>query len=345
LKFTCKERGGRSRTITALIVCAAQCAMALHAHTPDGSSPTSPRLASATTAPTAIHSFTSDAALPESLHTSDTYRLWTGRAPGAKGDSPSETPTLTWFAPPLGRANGTAVIIAPGGAYVGLAGVLEGTEPASWFASRGITAFVLQYRVGKGARLPTPLFDGARAVRFVRAHAAEFYVDPTRIGMMGFSAGGHLAATTAVQASVGAKDATDPVERESGRPDFLILGYPWLEGMQLLPDGHSQYCDFAIRATQQRCNPQDYVHFAPTDSVTSKAPPTFIYHTSDDELVPAEGSLRFYAALRRQNVPVEMHLFEHGPHGTGLGGSDPALSAWPQFLQDWLRHRGLLPAP
>jgi acetyl esterase/lipase len=333
--------------IGAFLLCMAQCATSLHAQTPGGPSPVPPASASgaAAPAPAAIHRpLTSNATLPEPLHTSDTYRLWTGRAPGAKTDSPKETPTITWFAPPMGRANGTAVIIAPGGSYLGLAGVLEGTEPASWFAARGVTAFVLQYRVGESARLPTPLFDGARAVRFVRAHAADFQVDPSRIGMMGFSAGGHLAATTAVEASAGNSGASDPVERESSRPDFLILGYPWLEGMQLLPNGHSQYCDFAARASQLPCNPNDYTRFNPHLYVTSQAPPTFIYHTSDDQLVAPEGSLRFYEALRARNIPVEIHIFEHGAHGSGLCGSDPSLSTWPQLLQDWLRHRGLLPS-
>jgi len=299
--------------VSAFIVCLAQSVMALHTQT-----------------------------LPEALHATDTYRLWAGRAPGAKSDSPSETPTLTWFSPQKDKVNGTAVVVAPGGGYRNLAGVLEGVEPASWLTSRGVTAFVLQYRVGDSARLPIPILDGARAVRFVRAHAADFHVDPARIGMMGFSAGGHLAAMTAVQASAGSADAADPVERVSSRPDFLILGYPWLEGMQVTSEGHSQYCDFALSASQTPCVPQDYVGFAPRLYVTSNTPPTFIYHTSDDGLVPSEGSVRFYEALRKENVPVELHIFEHGAHGTGLGGSDSSLSSWPQLLQEWLRHRGLL---
>jgi acetyl esterase/lipase len=315
----------RLTVMRVIMVCAAQGVIALCAH-------------AATNAP-----LPSDAALPQVLHDADTYRLWAGRAPGTKSDSPQETPTITWFAPPPGRANGTAVIIAPGGGYTHLAGILEGTQPASWFTTRGVTAFVLQYRFGAEARLPTPLFDGARAVRFVRAHAPELHIDPDRIGMMGFSAGGHLAAMTGVEAFPGQLDRADPVDQVSGRPDFLILGYPWLEGTQLLPDGHSQYCDFAIRDTHTPCEPKDYVRFAPRLYVTSKAPPTFIYHTSDDGLVPAEGSLRFYEELRKQNIPVEMHVFEHGPHGTGLGGSDPQLSTWPRLLQEWMRHRGLLP--
>jgi|SRR5579883_2582346 len=296
-------------------------------------------------APAASHALAADTGLPSALRNASTYRLWPGRAPGARSDSPSETPTLTWYPPPSGWSNGTAVIVAPGGSYLGLAAVLEGTEPASWFTTRGVTAFVLQYRVGRDARLPIPLFDGARAVRFVRAHAAEFHIDPHRIGMMGFSAGGHLTAMTAVQATPGNPEATDPVERMSSRPDFIILGYPWLEGTAVMANGHSQYCDFAIDSTHLPCHPQDYVRFIPRLYVTAKVPPTFIYLTSDDGLVPPEGALRFYEELWKRHVPVEMHIFEPGGHGSGLGGNDPELSAWPHLLQEWMRHHGLLPPP
>ena len=295
--------------------------------------------------PGASHSLAADAPLPGVLHQASTYRLWPGRAPGAKSDSPSETPTVTWYPPPSGWSNGTAVIVAPGGSYLGLAGVLEGTEPASWFTTRGVTAFVLQYRVGSAARLPIPLFDGARAVRFVRAHAAEFHIDPNRIGMLGFSAGGHLTAMTAARATPGNPGATDPVERVSSRPDFIILGYPWLEGTTVMANGHSQYCDFAIATTHVPCHPQDYSRFTPRLYVTAKVPPTFIYLTSDDGLVPPEGALRFYEELWERHVPVEMHIFEPGGHGSGLGGDDPELSSWPHLLQEWMRHRGLLPPP
>jgi acetyl esterase/lipase len=286
-----------------------------------------------------------DAPLPAPLQQAETYRLWAGRAPGASSEAPSETPTLTIFRPPAPSSNGTAVVIAPGGAYIGLAGVLEGTQPASWFTTRGVTAFVLTYRVGATARLPIPLADGARAVRFVRSHAANFKVDPNRIGMMGFSAGGHLAATTAVEATAGRQDSADPVERVSSRPDFLILGYPWLEGMQLKADGVSSYCDFAVRVTKSACTSSDYTSYLPVRSVTTNAPPTFIFHTTDDELVPVEGSVRFYLALLANQVPAEFHGFESGRHGAGLGGSNSALSQWPNLLQEWLRSRNLLPPP
>jgi acetyl esterase/lipase len=321
-------------TLTLMMAAAGTAAARVPAHGPASLAPPGP---SRTLAP--------DAPRPSVLRLASTYRLWPGRAPGAKSDSPNETPTLTWYPPPPDSSNGTAVIIAPGGSYLDLAAELEGTEPASWFTTRGVTAFVLQYRVGRNARLPIPLFDGARAVRFVRAHAAQFHVDPHRIGMMGFSAGGHLTAMTAVQATPGNPKATDPVERVSSRPDFIVLGYPWLEGMQLMPNGHSQYCDFAISATHLPCRPQDYVRFNPLLYVTAKAPPAFIYLTSDDGLVPPEGALRFYEELWKLHVPVEMHIFEPGGHGSGLGGDDPELSSWPHLLQEWMRHRGLLPPP
>ncbi len=285
-----------------------------------------------------------DAALPPAADQTDTYRLWSGRAPGATSDSPSEVPLLTIFRPG-GPINGTAVVIAPGGAYLNLAGVLEGAEPARWFTSHGVTAFVLTYRTGQVGRLPIPFQDGARAIRFVRSHAAVFKIDPTRIGMMGFSAGGHLTATTGVEATTGVPDAADPIERVSSRPDFMILGYPWLEGMQIGPDGRSSYCDFLDNYLHVPCNSKDYVSYFPLKRISANTPPTFIYHTSSDGLVPVEGSVRFYLALQASKVPAEMHLFQTGPHGTGFGGSDPALSKWPDLLLEWMLARGLLPAP
>jgi acetyl esterase/lipase len=285
----------------------------------------------------------SDASLPAALKP-DTYRLWAGRAPGASSDAPGETPLLTVYRPQADRANGSAVVIAPGGGYIGLASQLEGVEPAAWFTARGVTAFVLTYRIGATARLPIPLYDGARAVRFVRAHAAEFGIHPDRIGMMGFSAGGHLAATTAVEARDGQPSASDVIERVSSRPDFLILAYPWLEGTQLGPDGRSQYCTFAAVAKGPSCDPTRYVEFAPLRSVTSRVAPTFIYHTTDDELVPVAGSIRFYQALVEHGVPAEFHAFKSGRHGSGMGGSSPALSRWPELLDGWLRGLGVVAA-
>jgi acetyl esterase/lipase len=267
----------------------------------------------------------------------DVYRLW----PATEKDEPG-LPVLTVMRPHPGRANGTAVVIAPGGAYIGLAGMLEGVEPAAWFTAHGVTAFILTYRVGASNRLPIPFADGARAMRFVRANAKAFDVDPGRIGMMGFSAGGHLAATTAVDATPGRPDATDAIERAGSRPDFLILAYPWLEGMQLRADGTSQYCEFLLRSGARECRSQDYVRFRPLDHVTKDMPPTFLYHTTNDELVPVAGTIRFYQALVEVGVPVELHAFESGHHGSGLAGDQPRLSEWPVLLEHWLLGRGLL---
>ena len=288
-----------------------------------------------------------EAALPASVPNRDrflgieTMRLWPDRAPQATSDAPEEVPTLTLFRPQPGRANGTAVIVAPGGGYIGLAGMLEGRDVASWFTARGVTAFVLAYRVGPKARLPIPLLDGARAVRYVRANAANWHIAPDHIGMIGFSAGGHLTASTAGLAKPGDPASPDPVERVSSRPDFVILGYPWLEGTAVDSSGHSQYCQFA----RSNCNPADFVQYRPVDTVTANYPPTFIYHTTADSLVRPGGSLAFYQALVAHNVSVEMHIFAQGPHGTGLGGADPALSRWPDLMAEWLRGLGQLDKP
>ena len=253
-------------------------------------------------------------------------------------DGVDEVPTITVFRPQPYSENGTAIIVAPGGAYIGLAGVLEGRQVADWFTSRGVTAFVLRYRVGPKARLPTPLLDGKRAVRWVRANAARFHVDPDRIGMIGFSAGGHLTATTAAVFDAGAGDSTDPVERVSSRLNFAVLAYPWLNAVVIGANGNSQYCQFAGRD----CKAQDFLQYQPIRSVTRDFPPTFIFHTTEDSLVHTDGSLALYTALVANSVLVEMHVFARGQHGAGLGGVDPALSLWPGLLQEWLRAQGLL---
>jgi acetyl esterase/lipase len=278
------------------------------------------------------------AAPPAASFDIETLRLWPGRAEGAGGDAEEETPTLSVFRPQQGYANGTAVIVAPGGGYIGLAANLEGRQVADWFASRGVTAFVLKYRVGPHARLPIPLSDGRRAMQFVRGNAERFGVDPQRIGMIGFSAGGHLSAMTAAEAVAGAAGAADPLDRVSSKPDFLVLAYPWLEGMAVDGKGQSQYCMFA----RTNCHPHDYERYMPLRYVTEAMPATFIYHTSSDGLVPPEGSLRFYEALRAKRVPVELHVFGPGQHGSGMGGSNPALARWPELLEHWLRGLNLL---
>jgi acetyl esterase/lipase len=267
-----------------------------------------------------------------------TYRLWEDDAPGARGTADADVPTLTMFRVHAGNGNGTAVVVAPGGAYRGLAANLEGRQVADWFAARGVTAFVLKYRLGKNYLFPTPLVDARRAIRFVRARAAEFGVASDRIGMMGFSAGGHLTATAATMSEPANAGAADPVERVSSRPDFIVLGYPWLNAMK--PDQKTlAYCS-ALALAPSQC--AGFEQFSPDQHVTKDTPPAFIYHTTDDELVPVDASVTFYRALAAAGVPAEMHLFGTGRHGSGLGLGDAALDLWPTLLEAWLRGRGLL---
>ena len=183
----------------------------------------------------------------EALFDLSAIRLWSGRAPEARSDDPAEVPTLTIFRPPPGSDNGTAIIVAPGGGYIGLSLVLEGRQVADWFTSRGITAFVLKYRTGPRARLPVPLLDGARAVRYVRANAARLRIAADRIGMIGFSAGGHLAASIAAEAASANPASPDPVERVSARPNFVVLAYPWLNATVVSASRTSQYSIYSWR--------------------------------------------------------------------------------------------------
>jgi acetyl esterase/lipase len=272
-----------------------------------------------------------------------TIRLWPGDAPQATGTTCDDIPTLTILGPRTGSANGSAVIVLPGGAYRGLAGDLEGREVADWFAARGFRAFILSYRLtSHGYLLPVPLLDARRAVQLVRARALDYLITPDRIVMIGFSAGGHLAALAGTQFIPGKPDAEDPAQdpfaRVSSRPDYLVLGYPWL-GAISSDTSHLSYCK--IFNVMDKCEALRTA-YSPDLFVTKDTPPTFIYHTFTDQTVPVEQSLRFYEALVKAGVTSEMHIFANGPHGTGLGKGDPALDQWPGLLENWLRAQGLL---
>jgi acetyl esterase/lipase len=267
-------------------------------------------------------------------------RLWAGEAPGAVGTSVDDIPSLTIFRPYAGSANGTAVVIAPGGTYLGLAGDLEGREVADWFASRGVTAFVLRYRFGSKYLMPTPLVDAQRAIRFVRAHADEFRVDPDRIGMMGFSAGGHLAALVATERETGCVDPSDPIDCTNAHPNFLIVGYPALSMFDVAQRSEVAYCK--MMKMTAGCDRNFLSRYSPERHVDRDAPATFIYHTTDDALVPVEDSVKLYLALRQAGVAAEMHLFRSGRHGSGLGGASLGINTWPALLEAWLRGLGFL---
>jgi len=266
-----------------------------------------------------------------------TFRLWEKSAPGALGDSPEDIPTLTLYSATHHDKPNAAIIVAPGGSYHHLAANHEGRQIANWFNAMGITAFVLQYRLGPRYHHPIELGDAQRAMRLVRSRARELNIDPARLGFMGFSAGGHLASTLATHFDAGNTSDSDPVNRENCRPDFVILAYPVI----------SMTADYAHKGSAENLlgTPPDPVlakQLSNEFNVTSSTPPTFLFSTSADTLVPSENTVAFYLALHKAGVPAEMHIFEKGPHGVGLDLNDVALSEWGTLLRNWLRIRGAL---
>jgi acetyl esterase/lipase len=263
--------------------------------------------------------------------------LWPNGAPGAQGDEDADKPSLAPYAVAQGRGTGTAVIVCPGGGYGALSMDKEGDQIARWLNSLGVTAFVLKYRLGPKYRHPVELGDAQRAIRTVRAKAAEFRVLPDRIGIMGFSAGGHLASTAGTHFDAGNPAAPDPIDRVGSRPDFLVLCYPVISFTT--PYTHRG----SLRNLLGDQPDAKLVENLSNElQVTAQTPPTFLFHTNADTGVPAENSALFYMALRKAGVPAEMHIYERGPHGVGLAQTDEALSTWPARLADWLRVRGLL---
>ena len=263
--------------------------------------------------------------------------LWPNGAPGALGTQEQDRPTLTVFLPHQSKPGRVGVIVCPGGGYVHLADNHEGRQVANWLNSLGFAAFVLKYRLGPRYRHPVELGDAQRAIRLVRSRATEFGIAPDRIGMLGFSAGGHLAATAGTHFDEGSPDNADPIERFGSRPDFLVLGYPVMSFKA--PYAH-QGSVHALLGDNP--DPKLIAELSNELHVTSRTPPTFLFHTNEDKSVPAENSVLFYLALRKAGVPAEMHIFEHGPHGVGLALGDPVLSMWPALLANWFRERGLL---
>ncbi len=264
--------------------------------------------------------------------------LWPMGAPGAKGDSPGDRPQISFYLPEAAKSSGAAVVICPGGGYAGLAMGHEGHEIACWLNALGIAGIVLDYRHrGKGYGHPAPSLDAARAIRTARARAMVWKLDPQRIGVLGFSAGGHLAATVATRFDRGDAKSSDPIERMSSRPDFAILCYPVIALGEPFAHGGSQENLLGKTA------PEELVRSLSSEKqVTQDTPPTFLWHTSADACVPPENSVQFYLALQRAGVPAELHIFEHGQHGLGLAAAVPGTSAWPRLCEKWLRGRGVL---
>ena len=266
-----------------------------------------------------------------------TILLWPDGAPGAQGAAEEDKPALTLYPVSGEHKTGTGVIVCPGGGYRNLTMSYEGRDIAAWLNQRRISAFILRYRLGPKYHYPIQLWDAQRAIRYVRAHASGFGIRPNRIGIWGFSAGGHLASTTGTHFDSGDSDARDPINRPGSRPDFMILAYPVIT--MEAPYVHLGSRDNLLG---EKPDPHLVALLSNETQVTSETPPAFLLHTGDDDVVPVENSIEFYLALRKAGVPAEMHIYLHGPHGVGLAPNDPELRAWPDRLFDWMKAQRLL---
>jgi acetyl esterase/lipase len=265
--------------------------------------------------------------------------LWPGQAPGALGEKEQDQPTLTAYLPDPAKATGNAIVICPGGGYGGLA-PHEGAGYAEFLNEHGIAGIVLKYRLGShGYRHPAMLQDAARALRLTRSKAAEWKISPERIGIMGSSAGGHLAATLLTHFDAGNPQATDPVERLSSRPDLGILCYP------VITMGENTHQGSRKNLLGENPSAELIELLSNEKQVTAQTPPTFLFHTWQDKGVKIENALGFAAALQNHGVPFSLHVFEKGPHGIGLGGgrNGGPRHPWSQDLLFWLQERGWLP--
>ncbi|MFO0428538.1 MAG: alpha/beta hydrolase [Planctomyces sp.] len=261
--------------------------------------------------------------------------LWSAGAPEAKGSSEHDVPALLAFPADKSKSVGCGVVVCPGGGYGGLAMDHEGFQIAKWFNDRGVSAWILRYRLGsKGYHHPVQKGDVLRAIRTVRSVSADFGVDPNRIGVMGFSAGGHLASTAATHFDAGDAQAADPIDRVSSRPDFAILCYPVITMESPFTHMGSRRNLFG----PDRVDSQDLIQLLSNEKqVKSDTPPTFIFHTTEDQAVPVENALLFYSALRAKQIArSEMHIYQNGRHGVGLAQDDPILKSWSERLENWL---------
>ena len=266
--------------------------------------------------------------------------LWPDDAPGAKGSDEGDKPTLTIYLPEKEKATGAVVVIFPGGGYGHLAMDHEGHQIAEWLNSIGVAGFILKYRhsnSGAGYGHPAPIQDAQRAIRTVRSRAKQWGVDPGRIGIIGFSAGGHLASSAGTHFKNRYGEPADEIDRCSCRPDFMILMYPVISFTEW-------YTHKGSRKNLLGDNPDGSLveNFSNEKQVTSDTPPTFLVHANDDKGVPPENSIAFYLALRKAKVPAEMHIYEKGGHGFGPGLGKGACSSWMIRCADWMKGRGLL---
>ncbi len=264
--------------------------------------------------------------------------LWPDGAPGAFGKEDKDIPTITPFLPQPGAGTGAAIVICPGGAYAMLA-EHEGGDYALWLNQHGITGFVLKYRLGThGYHHPAMLHDAARAVRLVRARAADWHIDPKRVGIMGSSAGGHLASTLLTHFDAGRAGDSDPIERQSSRPDLGILCYPVISMGETTHGGSREHL------LGPNPSPELVKLLSNELQVTRETPPCFIWHTWEDRAVKVEGVLDFAAALQRHGVPFDLHVYQKGPHGIGLQDKPPFPHPhpWAADCLVWLKVQGFV---
>jgi acetyl esterase/lipase len=274
------------------------------------------------------------AAICHQANAAEPVPLWPDGAPGALGKEPKDVPTLTAYLPEPDKATGAAMIVCPGGGYAALTMSYEGEDYARWLCDQGIAGFVLKYRLGSaGYRHPRMLQDAARALRTVRFRAADWKLDPKRIGIIGSSAGGHLASTLLTHYDAGDAAAPDPIDRVSSRPDLGVLCYPVITMGQFTHGGSRK------NLLGSNPSPELIDELSNERHVTAATPPCFIFHCTGDKAVPVENSLDFAAALRKAGVPVELHIYELGNHGGGLGSRDH-LRPWAVECQRWLKEHG-----
>lgn len=263
--------------------------------------------------------------------------LWPNGTPGALGTAEKDIPTLTAFLPAPEKATGAAIVICPGGGY-GMLAPHEGQGYAEWLAGHGVAGIVLKYRLGSaGYRHPIMLQDAARAVRFTRSKATEWKLDPKRVGIMGSSAGGHLASTLLTHFAAGKPDDSDLVERESSRPDLGILCYP------VITMGADSHGGSRTNLLGKEPAPELVELLSNEKQVTAETPPCFLWHTYEDAAVKVENVLTFASALRKAGVPFDLHIYEKGAHGLGLGGGRNApesLHRWTGDCLVWLKLQG-----
>ena len=276
-----------------------------------------------------------------------TIALWpSGHVPLATATADADVPKLTAY-PASGDATHPAIIVMPGGGYSHLATDKEGTHPAEWLALHGVSAYVLQYRLTPAYKWPAPALDASRAIRYLRTHASELHLDPNKIGVWGFSAGGHLAAWVSTTHTMGNPTAADPLDRVSDRPDFAVICYGRFD--LTTPD---------IQAPVTPTSPGMAAGLGTTSAeieimsrITTDTSPAFLYSTTGDQTVNSINSAEYYVALKRLKVPAELHIFELGAHGSGLGDNalptptpaPPELAIWPTLLTDWLQQNKWMP--